>query len=100
MTHYSLRRNLIGAALVAASAMVAAQQPAPPAQPPPHQQQPTSVGVTLTGEAGAQTRLAVPELLALSSDRETQDAARVISEVLWADLNFEREFYMIQRDTY
>jgi TolB protein len=102
MTHYSLHKKLIGVALVSASAMLAAQQPpaSTPPQQPQQQQQPTSVGVTLTGEAGAQTRLAVPELLALSNDRETQDAARVISEVLWADLNFEREFYMIPRDTY
>lgn len=94
MTTYSLHRKLLAAAIVAASAVVAAQQPAPP------QQQPSTVGVTLTGDPGSQTRLAVPDLLALSSDRETQDAARVISEVLWDDLNFEREFYMIPRDTY
>jgi TolB protein len=97
MTHYSLHRKLLAAAIVAASAVVAAQQPATP--PPPTSQQNT-VGITLTGDAGSQTRLAVPELLALSSDRETQDAARVISEVLWDDLNFEKEFYMIPRDTY
>ena len=42
----------------------------------------------------------MPDLLALSSDRETQEAARVIGQVLWDDLNFEREFYMIPRDTY
>lgn len=95
MTHHSLHLKWLGAAVLAASAVVAAQQPA---TPPP--QQPTTVGVTLTGEGGAQTRLAVPELLPLSSDRETVDAARVISEVLWDDLNFEREFYMIPRDTY
>src|SRR4051812_28229797 len=70
-------------------------------QPPAPQQQPqTSVGVVLTGEGGAQVRLAVPDLLALSPDRETQDAAKVIGEVLWDDLNYEREFYMIPRDTY
>ena len=39
-------------------------------------------------------------MLALSPDRETQDAARVISEVLYADLDFEREFALIPRDTY
>ena len=81
---------------VAGTAVVLAQQPTPPPQP----QQPPSVGMVLTGEGGSQTRLAVPELIALSNDRETQDAARVISEVLWDDLNYEREFYMIPRDTY
>jgi TolB protein len=92
---------LLGATILAASAVVAAQQPPPqqPAQQPPPQQ-PNTVGITISGDAGAQTRLAVPDLIALSNDRETQDAARVIGEVLWDDLNFEREFYMIPRDTY
>lgn len=101
MNHHPLRWKLLLAAVVAASAVAAAQQPAPQ-QPPtqPQPQQPTTVGVTLTGEGGAQTRLAVPDLLALSNDRETTEAAKVIGEVLWDDLNFEREFYMIPRDTY
>jgi TolB protein len=94
MTHYSLRYKLLGAALAAASAVVAGQQPA---QPP---QQPDTVGIVISGEPGAQTRYAVPDLLALSNDRETQEAARTIAQVLWDDLQFEREFYMIPRDTY
>jgi TolB protein len=101
MINYSLHRKLLAAVVVAASAVVAAQQP-PPQQPPPQpgQQQPNSVGLVLSGDPGTQTRLAVPDLIALSPDRETQDAARVIGQVLWDDLNFEREFYMIPRDTY
>src|SRR5215510_13342348 len=86
----------LGAVMIAASAVVAAQQPQ---AAPPQQKQP-EIGLIISGEAGSQTRLAVPDLLALSNDRETQDAAKVISEVLWDDLNFEREFYMIPRDTY
>lgn len=96
MNMHSLRLKVLGAAVIAGSALVTAQQPPPPQQP----QQPSSVGVVINGEGGSQVKLAVPELLALSSDRETQDAARVISEVLWDDLNYEREFYMIPRDTY
>jgi TolB protein len=46
------------------------------------------------------SKLIAADLLALSPDRETQDAAKVIAEVLWDDLNYEREFYMIPRDTY
>src|SRR5215203_4135073 len=98
MINYSLHRRLVGAAILAASAAVAAQQPAP--QQPPKAQQPSTVGITISGDAGAQTKMAVPDLIALSSDRETQDAARVIGQVLWDDLNFEKEFYMIPRDTY
>lgn len=95
MTNF-LRIKLSGAVLLAASAVLTAQQPAPPAT----SQQPTSVELRLTGESGTPPRLAVPDLLALSSDRETQEAARAISQVLWDDLNFEREFALIPRDTY
>ena len=98
MHNYSFRSKVLGALLIAATAVGAAQQPAP-AQPPQDKPQ-TSVGVIITGEAGAQTRFAVPDLIALSSDRETTEAARTIAQVLWDDLNYEREFYMIPRDTY
>jgi len=94
MTNRTLK--LSGAVLVLASALLTAQQPATP--PPP--QQPTSVELRLTGESGTPPRMAVPDLLALSPDRETQEAARTISQVLWDDLNFEREFSLIPRDTY
>lgn len=97
MMNPRLRWKVLGMAVVAASAVVAAQQPS--SQEPKPQQQ-TSVGIVLTGEGGAQTRLAVPDLIALSNDKETQEAARVLSQVLWDDINFEREFYMIPRDTY
>lgn len=90
MMNHRLRFKLCGAAVIAASAALLAQQP----------QQKPEIGIILTGEGGAQIRLAVPDLLALSSDRETQEAAKTISEVLWDDLNYEREYYMIPRDTY
>ena len=70
-------------------------------QPPQQPQQPTSVSLEpVRGDGNSPPRLAVPDFLALSNDRETQDAAKVIGEVLWDDLNFEREFSMIPRDTY
>lgn len=99
MMRASIPNKLLVAALMAgASAIVIAQPPAPQ-QPPP--KQPTTIELApLRGDAGAAPRLAVPDLLALSNDRETQDAARVIAQVLWDDLNFEREFYLIPRDTY
>jgi TolB protein len=80
--------------LVGATAVLSAQEPAP--QTP----QPSGVVLTLTGEPGTPPRLAVPDLIALAADKETQEATRVIGQVLWDDLNFEREFYMIPRDTY
>jgi TolB protein len=85
------------ALLIAGAVAVGAQQP--PATPP-SSQQPTSVSVRITGEPGTPPRMAVPDLIALSPDKETQEAAKVIGQVLWDDLNFEREFYMIPRDTY
>ena len=97
MINTATRYHLVAFTLVAACAVVAAQQPPPPS--PPAQQTVVDIG-KLTGDAGTPPRLAVPDLIALSTDRETVEAAKTIGEVLWADLNFEREFYMIPRDTY
>jgi TolB protein len=89
-------RGLALAFAVVSAVALMAQQPTPPPQP----QQPTSIELRLTGDPGTPPRLAVPDLLALSSDAETLDAVKVISQVLWDDLDFEREFSMIPRDTY
>lgn len=97
MTHSTHPLTALAALVLVASAAVLAQQPA---TPPPAAQQPSSVELRLTGDPGSPPRLAVPELLALSPDRETQDAAKTISEVLFDDLDFEREFALIPRDTY
>ena len=43
----------------------------------------------------------MPPFIALSSDAETTaDRAETIGDVLWDDLNFEREFAFIPRDVY
>ena len=34
------------------------------------------------------------------SHQKPRKLAKTIGQVLWDDLNFEREFYMIPRDTY
>jgi len=68
--------------------------------PASQQQQPPAVSITITGEPGALPRYAVPDFIALSNDSETVEAAKTIGQVLWDDLNFEREFDMIPRDTY
>lgn len=77
---------------------VRAQQ-APPAAPAPPQQ-PSDITTTITGEGGAAPRLAVPEFIALTRDAETQAIARTISQVLFDDLTFEREFALVPRDIY
>ena len=95
MTHMRL---LTTAAAVAACATLAlsAQDPAQP--PPPRQQ--NEIVVTINGAPGLPPKYAVPDFIALSSDAETLAAAKTVGQVLWEDLNFEREFYLIPRDTY
>ena len=74
---------------------IAAQQPQPPAPAP---QQPSAIEVRITGEPGVPPRYAVPDFVALTPS--AAEAAKLLGQVLWDDLNFEREFYMIPRDTY
>ena len=85
---------------VALSATLLATQN-PPAQPPaaPPAQQ-NEVQLEISSGTGLPPKYAVPDFLALSGDNETKAAAATIAQVLWDDLNFEREFYMIPRDTY
>jgi TolB protein len=62
------------------------------------QQQPTDIAVVISGDPGTPPRYAVPDFIALTPD--AADAAKTLGQVLWDDLNFEKEFYMIPRDTY
>jgi TolB protein len=89
-------------AIALLAALPRAQQPPASQQPPspPAPQQPTEIETTIAGPAGAPPRLAVPDFIALSPDAETVAVARTIGDVLWADLNFEREFLFIPRDVY
>ena len=80
-------------AVAAWSAVVAAgQEPAPPPQ------QPSEVAVVISGDPGTPPRYAVPALVSLSPD--ATGVAGTIGQILWDDLAFEREFYLIPRDTY
>ncbi len=94
--HTSRRLGIILAAVTLAyGALTAQQAPSPaPAQP----QQPSELQLVISGEPGTPPRYAVPDFVALSPDAGAD--AKTIGEVLWADLNFEREFYLIPRDTY
>lgn len=77
-----------------------AQSPQPPATPPASQQQ-SEIGVRIGGtDPGLPPKIAVPPFIALSNDAETQAAAKIVGDVLWDDLEFEKEYYMIPRDTY
>jgi TolB protein len=87
--------------LIAASALIWTADARPAAQPPDSQQQPSQVVTTISSESiGTPPRFAVPPFIALSKDAETVEAAKLIAEVLWDDLNFEREFALVPRDVY
>ena len=78
----------------------AAQPPPPPSPQPPPAQQPTEIVTKLTSEGGSAPRLVILDFIPLSSDAETMAIAKTIGQVLWDDLNFEREFAFIPRDVY
>jgi TolB protein len=91
--------SLPAAVAVAAALAIGLAAQQPPAAPPPQQQ--SEVGVRISaGDPSLPPKIAVPAFIALTSDPETQAAAKTIGEVLWDDLEFEKEFYMIPRDTY
>jgi TolB protein len=87
--------RIIAAGLVAFAAV---QTPSPQQPPAPPAQQPTEVSVTITGEGGQPPRLAVADFIALTADAETTAITKIIGQVLWDDLNYEREFTFIPRD--
>src|SRR5688572_9632729 len=61
-------------------------------------QQPSEVAVFISGDPGTPPRYAVPDFIAASPD--ATEAAKTITQVLWDDQAFERELYLIPRDTY
>lgn len=84
---------LLSFAVVAAAAVLAAAQaPTAPGQ------QPSEIELVISGDPGTPPRYAVPDFVALTPD--VAEIARTMSQVLWDDLAFEREFYLIPRDTY
>ena len=74
-------------------------QSTPASQATPPRQQ-SEIGLAISGEPGAPPRYAVPDFLTTSSDPAMQELARMLGQTLWDDLAFEREFYLIPRDTY
>jgi TolB protein len=94
-----MKRICLVVAFAAAVASMRAQQP--PQQPPPAQPpQPNEIETTITGDSGSAPRLAVPEFIAVTKDAETVAIAKTVGQVLFDDLNFEREFALIPGDVY
>ena len=96
---HRVRNFCAAAAGLGAVAILAAQAPPEPQQPPTPAAE-IGIRTTIRGEPGAPPHYAVPDFIALTTDKETVDAAKLIAQVLWDDLSFEREFDMIPRDTY
>jgi TolB protein len=94
-----MNKTLLATLLTTAAVGVLFAQDPPPAQPP--QQQTDTVRTVISGSGvGLPPRLAVPDFIAPGGDAEALAAAKLVGQVLWDDLNFEREFYLISRDTY
>ena len=92
--------TLITTMCAAAAGIVVYAQNPPAGQTPAQPQQPvTDVRTVITGGGGLPPKYAVPDFLA-AADPESSAAAKLVGQVLWDDLNFEREFYLIPRDTY
>ncbi len=94
-----LLRSLGLATLLVATTLAVAPQ-SQPASAPRTTQQPSEIGLAISGEPGAPPRYAVPDFLTSSTDPEVVELARMLGQTLWDDLAFEREFYLIPRDTY
>lgn len=84
-------------ALAGCLTVVLTAQSTPPQTPPqpPAGQRPIEITI---GPEGRPPRLAVPEFIAATKDPETVKAARTIGQVLYDDIEYEKEFYMIPRD--
>ncbi len=70
--------------------------PSAPQDPQTTPQQPSTIELVITGEPGTPPVYAVPEFIALTPD--AAEIAKTLGQVLWDDLNYEREFYMLPRD--
>ena len=96
LTRTPARWTLTAAAAAVVLFTLAAHGQQPQGTPAP--QQPSEVAVVISGEPGTPPRYAVPDFVALTPD--AADVGKLLGQVLWDDLNFERDLYMIPRDTY
>ncbi len=93
-----MNRYAFAAVVVAVVTGAAQGPPQTPPAPPPQQQQASEIATVISGDPGTPPRYAVPDFVAETP--AAGEVAKVIGQVLWDDLNFEREFYLIPRDTY
>jgi TolB protein len=86
---------VVAAALTGVTTAARQQAPAPAAQSP---QQPSEVELVITSAGSGPPHYAVPDFVALNS--EAGDLGKLLGQVLWDDLAYEREIDMIPRDIY
>lgn len=65
-------------------------------QDPPRQQQPRELVLALDNPS-YQPRIGIPDFVAAAGDAELQAAAKTLADVLAADLDFEKEFLVVDR---
>ena len=94
-----LRRLPLFCVTFCAGVLVLMQARAPAALQSPADRQ-SEVDLIIGDRIGAQPTFAVPDCLALDGGEQVAEAGRTIAEVLWDDLEFEREFRMMARDVY
>ena len=62
----------------------------------PAQDSQTEVSIIMSNPAN-HPKLGLPDLVVQGTDQEVSAAAKILTDVLWTDLDFEREYYMIQQ---
>jgi TolB protein len=92
-----MKQTLFAFVAVATVAVLHGQGQQQPPAAPPQSQQPTDVVVVVSGTGGP-PKLAIAPFVALSQDAETVAAAKTIGDVLYDDIDYEREYYMIKKD--
>jgi TolB-like protein len=55
------------------------------------------IGFVISGAAGQQPKLGIPEFVVAEGDADLKAGAKTVSSVLYSDLEFEREFYLIEQ---
>ncbi len=70
------------------------QQQQPPPTPP--QQQQGEIELSLTA-AGYQPKLGLPDFIIQGGDAKFKEMAATLADTLWSDLDFEKEFWLIDR---
>lgn len=95
-------RNALLSLTVIMGATLGAWSPIPPAPDvasTPLDIQQTEIRATIDGPSARLPRLAVPAFSVVAGDAELLGAAKTMGDVLWKDLEFEREFQMISQAT-